>query len=274
MARIKAKNVVKKRDIERDLSPAAIEACKPGVTNTQNLTVAKIKKFLPKGTSVRLTEEIVEKLTHVEQETGIDQGLFEEQLLSYLHLMEAGAGIEKLANAIKFCNLRMLPKMGNEKAWMIVFPEKTKEILERGEDCSSFASMYNSTKMVREISKLLLVPVYISHAPVHIAMHKKLYDLSNGIGANKRDYVSPTVQMNASIALMEATRMPEDNSIELKIGMSDDAKSVQLGLTEQLARMAEIQLQRLEKGENIADVQRLNIISDPTTIEAEIDRDE
>lgn len=270
----KAKNLFKESDVEREISPAAVEACKPNVTNTQNLTVDKIKKFLPRGTSVRLTEDMVEALTRVEQDTGMDQGLFEEQLLSYLHLMEAGAGIEKLANAIKFCNLRMLPKMGNEKAWMIVFPEKAAQIEARGEDCSSFASMYNNTKMVREISKLLLVPVYISHAPVHIAMHKKLYDLTNGIGANNGDYVSPTVQMNAAVALMEATKMPEDNSIELKIGMSDDAKNVQLGLTEQLARMADVQLKRLENGESITDVQRLNIIADPTTIDVEIEEDE
>ena len=263
MAKVKVRNMVKMRDIEEEMSPAAVKAYKPTVTNAHGLTVEKIKKFLPRGTSIKLTREIVEKLNRAEQETGIDQNLFEEQLLSYLHLMEGGAGIEKLANAIKFCNLRLLPKMGNEKAWKIVFPEKAAEIEARGEDCSSFASMYNNTKMVREISKLLLVPVYISHAPVHIAMHKKLYDLSNGIGANKGEYVSPNVQMNAAIALMEATRMPEDKSIELKIGMSDDAKNVQLRLTEQLARMAEIQLKRLKNGEDITDVQRLNIITSP-----------
>lgn len=267
MAKVKAAKLFD--EIDNGMTEQEANRYAPVHAKKQNLTVEKIKQFLPRGSSATVTEEIVEMLNNAERDSGVDQALFEEQMLSYMHMIENGVGIEKLANAIKFCNLRMLPKMGNAKAYKIVFPDKAKEIEERGQSCDSFASMYNSSKLVTQISKLLMVPVYITNAPVHMAMHKKLFDLSNGIGAKEGDYVSPTVQMNAAVALMDATKMPDDNSIELKIGMSDEAKSVQVGLTEQLARMADVQVQRLKNGESISSVQKIGVSVE--AIEADID---
>ena len=130
--------------------------------------------------------------------------------------------------------------------------------------------MYAGTKTVVAVQKLLLIPIYISHAPVHNAMLKKLFDLSNGIGAKADDRVSPTVQMNAAIALRDATKMPEDNSVTLKIGMTDDATKIQQGLFEQLAMNSELQLAALKAGGSIGEVQRLGVNVDEI-LEAEID---
>jgi len=261
MAKVKSNISVSKMvdEVEKGMTEEEGKKYSPTVTNRQHISAEKLKQFMPRGSSVQVTDAILDMLNRVEEDTGVDQGLFEEQLLSYMHLVDNGVGLEKLANAIKFCNLRMLPKMSNTKAYKIVFPDKAKEIEDRDQSCDSFASMYNSSKLVTEISKLLMVPVYITNAPVHLAMHKKLFDLSNGIGAREGDYVSPTVQMNAAIALMEATKMPEDKSIELKIGMSDEAKSVQLALTEQLSRLAASQVAQFKAGVALDKVQRIGV---------------
>ena len=231
----------------------------PAVVNSQNLTIDKLKKMLPKGSSVRVTEEIMAKIHRTELDTGVSQELVEEQIVSYLHLLTGNVGIEKLLNAIKFCNLKMLPKMGNARAYSIVFPEKTEEVTARGETVDSFASMYNNTKMVVEIQKLLIVPAYITYQPMFHAAVKKQFDLMNGIGAKGDDKVSAHVQHLAAGKLAELTAMPEDNSIVLRVGLSDEAKSVQQGLMEQLARTADIQMQRLANGESITDVQKIGI---------------
>jgi len=221
-----------------------------------------LQSYMPKGFNGRITDEVLEMINNVERDTGMSEELFSEQLCSYSHLITGGAGIEKLTNAIKYVNLRMLPKMGSARAYRIVFPGKTVEVEGRGETIDSFASMYSKTKMVVEIQKLLLVPAHISHAPMHNLMLQKLFDLSNGIGAKADDRVSPTVQMNAATELLNATKMPEDNTMELKIGLSDNAVSIQQGLFEQLAAVTKIQKERIERGEAISSVQRIGISTD------------
>ena len=218
-----------------------------------------LAKYFPKGMGERITDEVLTMLNNVEHDTGMSEELFSEQLCSYSHLITGGAGIEKLANAIKFVNLRQLPKMGAAKAYRIVFPRKTKEIEGRKQSVDSFASMYSGTKMVLEVQKLIVMPTYITHRPMHNAMIQKLFDLTNGIGAKEGDYVSPTVQMNSAVELLNVTKMPEDNSIELKIGMTDEAKSVQQELMAQIGAYAAQAANRVDAGESLDDVQKLGI---------------
>ncbi len=226
---------------------------------SDSITAEQLKGFLPRGSSARLTDEVLAKINNTEKDVGIPQDVFNEQILSYTHLLKGGVSMDQLVNAIRFCNIRMIDKMSNAKAWKIVFPVKAKEIEGRGQSVDSFASMYNNTKLVTEISKLVLMPLHITFAPLHMAAVKKQFDLMNGIGAKGDDYVSPTVQQKAAETLAMLTKVPEDNSIELKIGMSDEAISVQQNLTEQLGQMAEIQLARLAAGGDLAEVQQLGI---------------
>ena len=221
-----------------------------------------LQSYMPRGFTGKITDEVLDMINNVERDTGMSNELFTEQLCSYSHLMTGGAGINKLSNAIKFVNLRLLPKMGSARAYRIVFPRKTAEVEGRGETIDSFASMYSKTKMVVEIQRLLIIPTHISHAPMHNMMLQKLFDLSNGIGAKADDRVSPTVQMNAATELLNATKLPEDNNIELKIGMSDSAASITQGLMEQLAEATKLQKARIDAGESISTVQRIGVSTD------------
>ncbi len=76
--------------------------------------------------------------------------------------------------------------------------------------------------------------------------------------------------MNAAIALRDATKMPEDNNVTLKIGMTDDATKIQQGLFEQLAMNSELQLAALRAGSSIGEIQKIGISTDKI-IEAEIE---
>ena len=124
--------------------------------------------------------------------------------------------------------------------------------------------MYASSKVVVEVQKLNMVSASITHRPLANQMLKKMTDLANGIGANPDDRVSPTVQLNAAIAVYEAVKMPEDNTMELKIGMSDSALSAQESLAEQLRRMADLQMRAFKDGKNLDDIQRISICVEAT----------
>ena len=187
---------------------------KPIGSKEQGITREKLMEFVPRGYGGKVTDAVLEMIRRVEQDTGMDQGLFEEQLLSYTHLLGPGVSFEKLINAIKFVALREVAR-GQARAYKIVFPEKAAEIEARGGSVDSFATMYASTKVVVEVQKLNMVSASITHRPLANQMLKKMTDLANGIGANPDDRVSPTVQLNAAIAVYEAVKMPEDNTMEL-----------------------------------------------------------
>lgn len=231
---------------------------KPVGSKEQSITREKLMEFMPKGCGAKVTDAVLEMIRRVEEDTGMDQGLFEEQLLSYSHLLGPGVSYEKLINAIKFVALREVAR-GQAKAYKIVFPEKTAEIEARGGSVDSFATMYASSKVVVEVQKLNMVSASITHRPLANQMLKKMTDLANGIGANPDDRVSPTVQLNAAIAVYEAVKMPEDNTMELKIGMSDSALSAQESLAEQLRRMADLQMKAFKEGKKLDDIQKINI---------------
>lgn len=241
---------------------------KPIGTHEQGITREKLMEFIPRGYGGKVTDGVLEMIRRVEQDTGMDQGLFEEQLLSYTHLLGPGISFEKLINAIKFVALREVAR-GQAKAYKIVFPEKSAEIEARGGSVDSFATMYASSKVVVEVQKLNMVSASITHRPLANQMLKKMTDLANGIGANPDDKVSPTVQLNAAIAVYEAVKLPEDNTMELKIGLSDSYQTVQESLAEQLRSMAEAQMAALRAGKSLDEVQRIKIRTE-NTIDAEL----
>ena len=260
---------VEDRKMALPLTDKIAERFNPIHTQSQNLTVGSIKKHLPKSTNIKVTQAIVDKLNSVEEDCGIEQELFEEQVLSYIHLAKSG-GLLKLMNALKFFTLTQIPSISQVTAYRIVFPDKAKERDDLGKDVSSYACMYAGSKMVTEITKMQVLGFYITHAHLKNWGISKMVDLANGIGASPDDRVSATVQLNATIAIMDKVAPPEDNSIELKLGMSDDAKSVTKGLMEQIAENTKLQRARLDAGEDIGSVQRLHISSDKV-IEAEVD---
>lgn len=244
-----------------------VERLKPKNTNSQNITVESLKKHMPKGSSIAVTEEIVEQLNSVERDSGVEQEYFEEQLLGYMHLAKKG-GVLKLMNAIKFVTLIQTPGITNEQAYRIVFPDKAKEADSEGRTLDSFASMYNSSYMVKEITKMQVIGFHVSHAHLKNWGMAKLVNLANGIGARPSDKVSPTVQLNAVQTIIEKVAPPEDLNIELRVGMSDDAKSATQDLADKIGAMAEVQMAGMKAGRSIADVQKLNIdFIDATVVE-------
>jgi len=223
------------------------------------MTGKELKQYLPKNVSLKAATEVAKELDEVEDKYGIDGEVFKEQFLSYTHLIKAGAGVKKLTNALKWVMMMQIPDMTQARAYRILFPEKVKEIEARGQQYTSFAAMYNQSKLVTEITKLQIIPTNVIYRPLFHQGIKKLVDLSNGLSADPNVKVSPTVQLEATKAYVDLVKPLEDNSIELKIGMSDEAMQAQNNLAEQLRAMAATQRAQLEAGSDIEDVQMINI---------------
>jgi hypothetical protein len=226
---------------------------------SQSITREKLKKFLPKGSSVQVTDEVLDMINNMERDTGLPQDLMEENLMSYMHLIGKvkNVSINELANAMKFCTLKR--NMTNKEAWAIVFPKKYDELTAANRQMDNHVSMYNSSKLVVEIDKQMIVPVYIQHSAYHHAAIKKQYELMNG-NDGEGGQVSAMVMHLAAKELALITKMPEDKTIELKIGMSDAAMAQQQEMNDALSAIVANQSKLFAAGVDAAEIQKIHTV--------------
>jgi len=226
-------------------------------SNEQNITKEKIKEYLPRGTSHKVTDEVIELVHRMEEDTGIDQEYMEESFLSHLHVLKGmKVGLRQYANAIKYCNLKR--SMPNEKAWKIVFPDRAEKAIGRGRDISIDVAIYNSSPLIVAIDTQMMVAEHIQYAPVFHEAIRREAQLMRGIDANG-EQVSPHVQHLAASTLIEKLAPPKETKIDLRIGQSDEAKEAQERMFNEMRRVAEQQQKLLESGHNIEDIQKLHI---------------
>lgn len=230
------------------------------------ITSEKLRAMLPKNSRVKTDQATVDLINKIIDESGIHKGLMEERLMSHLHLMGPGVGFQQVLNGVKFVTLSMTPGMTQSKAYTLTFPEKAQEILERGGDVSSFASQYAGTKVPTTIMQNVQLGPSITYAPLRHQLVDKYMQLINGRDAHGNP-CSPTVQLNATIALMDYIKVPEKMTINLKHGMDEEFKNVQQELADKIGNMAELMAQRMVKGENIRDVQKIGITTDAEIID-------
>lgn len=225
------------------------------------ITADMLRSTLKGKVNEETIASILEQIKWIEERDNISQDYFEEQFMTHVDLMGPGISSQVLINAIKFVAL-VQAGMTNHKAYNAVFPEKAAQVAARGSNTSSFAAEYAKKKTVVEIMKRSIIRDDIRHAPLRDKMLSKLVDLSNGRGAKEDDYVSPTVQLNATLGALDYLKAPEDKSIDLKIGYSEEAKAMQQDIFAQLAQNAQLMREQFEAGRSLRDVQKINIIVD------------
>jgi len=240
----------------------------------QSITREELLKAMPKGVSATVTDDILTMINSMGDSVNLPQELLEEDLMSYMHLLGGrGRSIKDLVNAIKFCNLKR--NMGVNKAWSIVFPAKYKELVDAQKGTSNFSSMYNGSPLVCEIDKAMILPVSLMYQhQFHMAVKKDI-DLMNGISAPNADgemqTVSPHVQHLAAANLMTVLRMPEEQSVELKIGASDAVMAQQQEMVDHIGSLVAMQAKAFREGKDIQELQKVHVkLVEEPVIDAEV----
>lgn len=229
-------------------------------SKSQNITIEKLQRFMPKGTNTKVTQDIVNIINNIEKDTDINQEYGEEMVMSCMHLLgKQGVTLEKLVNAVKFCSLKR--HMDNRKAWAIVFPEEYDRLVQKGAQIDNHVSMYNATMLVTEIDKIMLVPFYLMYDKIkHEALERQV-NLMRGIGANDDDRVSPHIQHLASKTVYEMLKSPEDNTLQIKVGASDALIAQNQEMSDNIAKLVEMQAAGFKNGGKAKDVQKIHIIN-------------
>jgi hypothetical protein len=231
---------------------------------SQQIDIETIRPMVKQSVSDAVLQAIVDEIHLVEEQYGIPQDFFEEQFMSYSSMIGKGLPIDKVLNAVKFSAL-VMGGITQVDAYEIVFPAKARQIRDRGQVCSSFATMYAQSKAVVTILKTAMLSPSVTYKPLEAMMLKKLVDITNGIGAREGDRVSATVQVNAALGILAYIKAPEDKGLVVNFG-GDAMASAQQNLADQISKMVELQSMKLRSGQSINDVQRLGIV-----IEGEID---
>ncbi len=225
--------------------------------HAQNIDKEKLKKMLPRGTSHKVTDEVIHLINMMEKDTGLIQDYMEESLLSYLPVLkEVKVSLSDYVNAIKYCNLKK--SMANEKAWQIVFPWRYDKLVLENRWNSSHVSMYNSSPLVVKIDTQMMLTVSVQYAPL---FHKELMRqvrLADGVSSNGMP-VSANIQQVASAKVLDIVAPPIEQKIDLKIGQSDSAKDAQQQMFNEMKGIAERQKALLLAGHKIEDIQKLDI---------------
>jgi len=254
-----------------------IDVGTPDFNDPQAITVEKLQKFLPKGAKKRpVTEKVIQMIQRMEDDTGIAQEALEESVMTNLHhLAEFGVSIEQYVNAVKFCSLKL--HYPANKAWAITFPMRYKLVCDKAAAArkepaiENYSAAYDRGKLVTAITADMTIQFAIQYAPARHKAMKKLIDLMDGRSANPNVGVSPKVQMDSAVAILDKTELPADNVVQVKIGMDDEAKGIQNNLATQMAKNAEIQLKMIEQGISLDEVQKLGLVSADDVVDVEVE---
>jgi len=241
----------------------------PCVKESQGITREKLQNALPKGSSAKVTDKVLDIINNMGKDTDLQQNLMEERLMSHINLLGKGNSIEELVNAVKFCTLKRFVG-GITKAWGIVFPTKYDSLVRQGKQVSNFASMYNTTSLVVEIDTQMILPEYISRMGERNEMFGVLLNTARGnlhdIDGN-RIKTSAHVMMTAAEKFLDRTAPPEESKVQLQVGLDEESKALQQNIHDQLRDVAKNQKALLESGKSIEDVQNLDIVIETKVVE-------
>ena len=181
------------------------------------------------------------------------------------------ASIPEFLNAIKFCAYMTTNESNYTEAYKRVFIERKfvrdRMSLPKGDpvyaELTSAASRYRRTKLVVDLLTASQVPLDLIFTGYRYKAIGVLADIMVE-GKYDRDRVS------AAKELLAATKN-ENTKIELEIGPSAGAVSMQVQLDKQLTELALNQKKLLEAGYAIKDVQKVSVaLTDSDVIEGEV----
>lgn len=219
-------------------------------------TLEQVKDIVPKSKRNLITNEIIEMLNkELENQDTIEE--FKENFITYSKVLNGDSKykIKDYINAVKFVTLRMLNHTIYD-SWKYTFPDRYKRLLDLGkseQEIRPYSSMYSKNELVIQILKQTNVPIHVLNAP----LHQEAINISMDIARNPN--IAPIARVQAARTVLEYTKQPEVQAIQLDVGIKDIDEIAEL--TKETRKLADIQLKALEKGViTLQDIAESNII--------------
>lgn len=217
-----------------------------------------------------IPQEVVDIINRSKEEPEFQGESLMQSAVTYSNVLQnARVGMVEYVNALRFCAYLVSVDDNYTQAyiktfWERDFVKKHKDLPTESNGYKTLvtaASRYRRSKLVVDVLTLSQVPLDLMFTG---ARYKAIGVLANLMETSKLD----RDKINAAKELLAATKN-ENQKIELEIGPSQEAVSMQSQLDKQLTELALNQKKMLEAGYGIGDVQKTGIQLD--VIEGQLD---
>ena len=226
------------------------------------VTVDMLKMYFP-NKSHTITQELADMINEAQSAPDVAIEGFMDNLVEFRGVMDkCQASMKEYIKAVKFCAFLEYTDYNVTEAYKLsrVGDKFVQDRWDAPTDSPKYRELtsaasryYNKTNLVKQILLQADMPWHILFQG---AKYKAMARLMEEVDTAQysRDRIA------AAKEILAAVKAPENSKVQLEIGLSETAKTFQESLDEKLGKMVEMQLKRLESGETIKDVQKLDII--------------
>jgi len=230
------------------------------------VTLEALKEQVPKKYKKLVDEGTVHNINKLAEDPEYGEE-FRDSVITHTKILDGSEkwSMKNYIDAIKFYSLTAA---GNSQvdSYIKVFPERLQARLDRGQDKSFMngeASRFNATDLVNRIRQQSLVPLHlVNQGTTQLAINQLTHLMLNAR--------SDVARVSAATALLKELRPPETQTVDLQIGLNDEARAAQEKQNAQLLDIAQNQRRLLEAGMALDDVQSIHIKKEEV-IEVDLD---
>ena len=230
--------------------------------NEDEVTVDTLKMYFPTK-SHTITQELADTINEVQNAPDMAIEGFMENLVEYRGVMEkCQASMKEYIRAVKFCAFLEFTDYNITEAYKLsrINDKFVKDRWDAPTDSPKYRELtsaasryYNKTNLVKQI-------LLQADMPWHILFQGAKYTAMSVLMKEVTEAAYSRDRIAAAKEILAAVKRPENQKVELEIGFNDTVKSFQEQFDEKMGKMAEMQLKRLQSGETIKDVQKLDIL--------------
>ena len=230
--------------------------------NEDEVTVDTLKMYFPTK-SHTITQELADTINEAQNAPDMAIEGFMENLVEYRGVMEkCQASMKEYIRAVKFCAFLEFTDYNITEAYKLsrINDKFVKDRWDAPTDSPKYRELtsaasryYNKTKLVKQI-------LLQADMPWHILFQGAKYTAMSVLMKEVTEAAYSRDRIAAAKEILAAVKRPENQKVELEIGFNDTVKSFQEQFDEKMGKMAEMQLKRLQSGETIKDVQKLDIL--------------
>lgn len=234
-----------------------------GIKKADDLvTVDMLKMYFPTK-SATITQELADTINEAQNAPDMAIEGFMENLVEYRGVMEkCQASMKEYIRAVKFCAFLEFTDYNVTEAYKLsrINDKFVKDRWDAPTDSPKYRELtsaasryYNKTNLVKQI-------LLQADMPWHILFQGAKYTAMSVLMKEVTEAAYSRDRIAAAKEILAAVKRPENQKVELEIGFNETVKSFQEQFDEKMAKMAEMQLKRLQSGETIKDVQKLDVI--------------
>lgn len=206
------------------------------------LTEEEFKRALPAKFHTQINQQAIDTVNQILVEPEMAD-YYKENFVTYSYILQDGKySMEAYVNAIKYCSYK-IAGLSNKDAYIKTFPVRYKAHLAKGTSdkaIDSYIHAYNKTKLVTAILEQAYIPSWLLNQDAYQRAINVQLDLMQNADSEK-------VRSDAANSILNHLKPPENNKIELDIGLSG-AKDTLNDLRKTMKDLASMQRTQIASG--------------------------